>query len=420
MFIRNMLPSRSDFLASLVVFIIAVPLSLGIALASGTSPASGLIAAIIGGLIVGTASGVPFMVSGPAAGLTVLVFQIVQEYGLAGLALATAAAGIIQLVLGFLKLGWVFKLVPTGILNGMLSAIGFIILVGQLHILAGAAVPASPIKGVLTLPESFMQTFASGPWAPVFWIGLFAIAVQVFWPKSWKDKINLPPALPAVFFGTLFSLGFQMKRVEIGSLGNSVSDTFASISSFQMDSITIGIIISALGLALVASAESLLTARAIDVLMPDHPSSDLDRELKAQGLGNMASGFLGGLPITGVIVRSAANVQAGAETRKSAVYHGLWILLFLTLFTAILQSIPLTVLASVLIVTGIKLLNIPQLITSLKTETQQGLYWLITMVAIISTDLLMGLGIGMMIVALVAVYQRVAVGKTNSTGNEAA
>ena len=329
MFIRNMLPSRSDFLASLVVFIIAVPLSLGIALASGTSPASGLIAAIIGGLIVGTASGVPFMVSGPAAGLTVLVFQIVQEYGLAGLALATAAAGIIQLVLGFLKLGWVFKLVPKGILNGMLSAIGFIILVGQLHILAGAAVPASPIKGVLTLPESFMQTFASGPWAPVFWIGLFAIAVQVFWPKSWKDKINLPPALPAVFFGTLFSLGFQMKRVEIGSLGNSVSDTFASISSFQMDSITIGIIISALGLALVASAESLLTARAIDVLMPDHPPSDLDRELKAQGLGNMASGFLGGLPITGVIVRSAANVQAGAETRKSAVYHGLWILLFL-------------------------------------------------------------------------------------------
>lgn len=392
-------PKKVDFISSLVVFIIAVPLSLGIALASGAPPAAGLIAAMMGGIITGLFAGAPLSVTGPAAGLSALVFQIVQAHGLEGLAIITAICGLLQITMGTIRAGKIFSLIPKPVLEGTLSAIGLIIVLGQLHILAGARIPKSPTLSFLKLPETYSAAFGGeqGIIAPVLLCGLVAIAVQVLWTKYATRFKIIPGALPAVIAATLLAALWEMPRVELAPLLPTLQEGTAKVFSFSWLAQLPGYIPTAIGLAVVASAESMLTARAIDTIIANRPGfvpCDLNRELRAQGLGNLASGMVGGIPMTGVMVRSAANINAGAVTRWSTVLHGTWIAIIVGVLPFVLTPIPLTALAAVLILTGVKLINFPHFVAAFKQNRVEGLVWLFTAGAIFATDLLKGLFIG--------------------------
>lgn len=405
--LKNKLLSREDFLSSLVVFIVALPLSLGIALASGVDIAAGLIAAIIGGVVVGLLSGVPLMVSGPAAGLTVLVLQVVQTHGLVGLAVATVICGLTQVLLGAFRAGAIFNRVPSGILNGMLAAIGLIILLGQLHVLMGSSVPSSPWLAISTLPGELYNQLSSGNWI-VLALGILAVAIIVAWPKIAGKLSWLPGALPAVIIVTALAIPFELPRVTLSNFLGNMGNVLGQIEGLTW---TASLIISGLGLAVVASAESLLTAKAAFILeqQRDKKAADpkLNKELVAQGVGNVTSGLLGGIPITGVIVRTAANITSGGHTRASTVLHGFWVALFVFLLPDLLQLVPLTVLAAILVATGIKLLNIKNLIIACRESRDEAALWITTLVAIVATDLLVGLGIGLLAWGLISILQPV-------------
>ncbi|MBS1958732.1 MAG: SulP family inorganic anion transporter [Bdellovibrionales bacterium] len=388
-------PQGADWVSSLVVFIIAIPLSLGIALASGAPPAAGLITAIAGGIIAGSLAGAPLSVTGPAAGLTAIVFQLVQEHGLAGLAIITVLCGLIQLSMGAVRAGRFFTLIPTPVLEGVLSAIGTIIVLGQLHVLVGSSIPGSPVQAAITFPMKLAAAITT----PVFLCGLTAIAIQLGWSKV-KALKKIPAALPAVVVVSLLSLLWAMPRVEIAPLAQTVQAGVQDFFWFKwLDSLS-RYLLPALGLAVVASAESLLTARAIDVLVESRTGfkpCNLNRELMAQGTANLASGIIGGLPMTGVMVRSAANVNAGGATRWSTILHGAWIALFVILLPSVLTNIPLTALAAILILTGIRLINFKHFLHVFHKNKIEGLCWFATTAAVFSTDLLKGLVIGIVV-----------------------
>ncbi len=385
---------KEDIIASLIVFIVALPLSLGVALASGASLEAGLITAVIGGVLCGLLSGAPLVVAGPAAGLTALIYQLVQQYGIAGLAIITVIAGIIQFGMGLLKLGRFFTFVPKAILEGMLSVIGFIIAFYQIHVLLGQSVPTSMFKAFSSLPEAMGSVY----W-PILLCGGLAIFIQLYWSKMPKSLSWIPGALPAVLIATLVSLFWEMPRVQIADFVSHISSAFSVLSIGSVTSISSKMLLSAMGLALVASAETLLTAIALEGNIAkrghkEHKTANLDHELLAHGFSNTVSGFFGGLPMTGVIVRSAVNVSSGAKTRMSTMLHGVWIALFVIFAPDMLQKIPLTALAAVLIVTGFKLLNANEFIKVITNSRWQGLLWVVTFLAILKTDLLTGLSIG--------------------------
>jgi len=401
---------KEDWLASMVVFLVAIPLSLGIGIASGVSAEKALIAAVVGGIVVGWFAGCPLMVSGPAAGLTVLVFQTVQQYGVQALAVIVVFCGLFQILFGYFKLGALFALVPKSILNGLLSAIGFIIFVGQLHVLAGESIPGNPFEAMALLWPTFEQavTHETHFVAPVLMCGLLAIAILLLWPNlAPKPLRSIPSALPAVIVVTLVSLNWEMDRLSVNNLIPIAQESARTFFSFEWLSQAWLFAMIGAGFALVASAESLLTARATDMMARDRdqdsgrPASDLNREVMAQGLGNMTSGLIGGLPLTGVIVRSSANIHAQAQTRWSTILHGCWVLLFVLALPGVLSLVPLTALAAILVVTGFRLLKFDQLFRTFQESYNDGVIWMFTMAAIISTNLLTGfmlaLGLALML-----------------------
>jgi MFS superfamily sulfate permease-like transporter len=397
---------KQDLVSSLVVFIVAMPLSLGIALASGASPAAGLITAVIGGIVAGMFAGAPLSVTGPAAGMTALVFQLIQQYGLKGLAIITVFAGLMQIIFSVVRAGGLFTLIPKAVLEGVLTAIGAIIVIGQIHVLMGGGIPKSPFTGIATLP----QALVAASWAILF-CGLLAIAIQLVWKaKMANTKLKwLPGALPAVVGVTLLSLLWEMPRVTLEPLLPLVKQSGAEFFSFEWLAGSAIYWLPALGVAVVASAESLLTARAVDTLVQHKPGvkpARLNQELFAQGAANMISGVVGGLPMTAVMVRSAANVDSGARTRLSTIMHGVWIAAFVGLLPFVIATVPLTALAAVLILTGYKLLNIPHLIHELKTHPRDGFLWLATALLVLATDLLTGL-IAAIVLAAVMNYKSI-------------
>ena len=321
--------SSFDLSASLVVFMVALPLSLGIALASGVAPAAGLITAIIGGVVAGFFSGAPLVVSGPAAGLTAMVLETVNRFGIAMLGPITVLAGFFQLLFGALRLGKFVALIPMAVLEGVLCAIGAIIAMSQLHVLLGYKAPAGFINGLKQIfPRIGEVASNAGPSVIILAIGVCAIAIQIVWNKKYKGRLPIPGALPAVVVGTLLSLKFDLPRVELAPLGGTMLDALSKMTDMQWLNNIGNLIVPAAGLALVAAAETLLTARAVDILAAkkniDHVTQP-NQELLAQGAGNILAGFLGGIPMTGVMVRTAANVNSGAQSRYSAILHGVWV-----------------------------------------------------------------------------------------------
>ncbi len=372
-----------DLSASLVVFLVALPLSLGIALASGAPMMAGLIAAMVGGIVVGALSGAPLQVSGPAAGLTVIMLGFIQQFGWQMTCAITVGAGLLQLTLGAMGVAPVALGMAPAVIHGMLAAIGILIALSQAHVVLGHEAGGKGLKTLFSLPEHAAHMDPSS-----VLVGVLVIAVLVAWPMLPSRVRSFPAALAAVLVGTGVSLALNLNIARV-ELGGSLLESF---SLPALPGANLGAYIGAvLTLCFVASAESLLCAVATDKLHTG-PRCNLHKELMAQGAGNTLSGLIGGLPITGVIVRSTANITAGGKTRLSAILHGVWMLLFVTLLPGLITKIPLAALAGLLVYTGCKLVN-KKHIQDLQHHGELAVY-VVTVVAIVATNLLMGLGIG--------------------------
>ncbi|GAA2477160.1 SulP family inorganic anion transporter [Winogradskya humida] len=374
---------HDDLPASIVVFLIAIPLSLGIAAASGAPLLAGLIAAVVGGIVAGALSGAPLQVSGPAAGLTVIVAGTVADFGWAATTAIVAMAGLVQLALGALRLGRAALALSPAVVHGMLAGIGIVIALSQVHVVLGGAAQSSAWHNLRELPRQII-----GNHGPAVIVGVLTIAILLLWPRFVKTSL-LPAALIAVAAATLTAsfAGFDLARVDLPA--NPLGElTFPRWPDGSAGAIAMAVVT----IALVASVESLLSAVAVDKLH-EGKRADLNRELLAQGAANTVSGALGGLPVTGVIVRSSTNVAAGARTRGSAILHGVWVAVSVLVLGALLEQIPLAALAAVLVVVGLRLISLAQ-IKGYARHRELPTY-LVTAIGVVFTDLLTGVALGM-------------------------
>jgi carbonic anhydrase len=372
---------RRDLPASLVVFLVAVPLSLGIALASGAPIVAGLIGAVAGGIVTGLLAGSPLQVSGPAAGLTVVVAGLVAQFGWETMCLITACAGGVQLLMGWFKVARGALIIAPAVVHGMLAGIGISIALAQLHVVLGGGPKSSPLVNLLRIPEALgvVNPAAAG-------LGVLTIVILVVWKKLPVPALKaIPGPLIAVSVGTIVSVlaKLDVKRVDL-------PDKF-ELTKLAPPADWGAFVVAVLTVAVIASIESLLCAVATDKLHSG-VRSNLDKELSAQGAGNLVSGLLGGLPITGVIVRSSANIAANAASRWSAVMHGVWILLFAAFLGGVIEQIPLAVLAGLLVHVGVNLVNLHH-IRDLKVHGEHLIYYA-TVLGVTCINLLAGVGIG--------------------------
>ena len=398
---------RHDLKASITVFFVALPLCLGVALASGAPASAGLIAGVTGGIVVSLLSRSQLSVSGPAAGLTgICAAAILAPQGLEGFFIAVALAGVIQSLAGVLKLGNFTHLIPSAVIKGMLAAIGIILISKQLPAVIGYDKPdfwSNELFNIITFNHvysnisSLYDHASAGPVA----VAVFSMLILIVWKKYFAIKFPLLPAsFLAVLGGVLLSLMMERLLPSVSLTPGqyvSIPKNIFSVpdpGSWLLPITTAGVWKNAAVIAFVASLETLLSLTAIDKLDPMNRVSPQNRELLAQGTGNIISGLAGGLPITAVIVRSAANAEAGARSRWAAFFHGLWLLLAILLATPLLNRIPYAVLAVVLIRTGYNLAK-PQMIKAVyKQGREQFVPFIITVTAILLTDLLMGVLIG--------------------------
>ncbi|WP_225010392.1 SulP family inorganic anion transporter [Novosphingobium percolationis] len=386
-----------DFTASIVVFLVAMPLCMGIAIASGVPPEKGLVTGIIGGLVVGLLAGSPLQVSGPAAGLAVIVFEFVRDNGLSALGPVLLIAGAIQFVAGVAKLGGMFRAISPAVVHGMLAGIGALIVVGQFHILFDAKPLSSGIANLAAMPGRVLGLSSDIRATELaLMLGLLTIAVMLAWDKLKPAKLALVPgALLGVMAATIVAWAGSLGVARI-AVPDSIAAAFALPDSGVLGLLASpSLIASAIAIAFIASAETLLSAAAVD-RMHDGPRTDYNKELRAQGLGNFLCGVFGALPMTGVIVRSSANVQAGARTRLSTVLHGAWILGFVALLPWLLREVPMAALGGVLVVTGWKLVSLKHPRHLLKTHGAiPTVIWAATFVLVVATDLLTGVLVGL-------------------------
>ncbi|MFF7888064.1 SulP family inorganic anion transporter [Streptomyces sp. NPDC020794] len=384
---------RQDFAASIVVFLVALPLCVGVAVASGVPAELGLVTGIVGGLVTGLMRGSSLQVSGPAAGLTVLVFEAVREYGLAVLGAVVLATGVLQLLMGALKLGRYFRAISVAVVEGMLAGIGLVLIAGQLYSMAGLKAPASGLDKLAGLPEAVVDAARSTEALASVGLGVGTIAVLVLWRRLPRRVRTVPGALGAVVLATLVASasGLPVAKVEVRGLVGSIQlpslDAFGELAS-------VGVLGTVLAFTLIASAESLFSAAAVDRLH-DGPRTEYDRELMAQGAGNTVCGLLGALPMTAVIVRSAANVQAGARTKASRVLHGVWLLLFAALLPAALGVIPLPALAGILVHAGWKLIPLREIVSLWHEQRGEALILVVTAVSIVAVSMFEGVLVGL-------------------------
>lgn len=391
---------RREGLASVVVFLIALPLSMGIAVACGVPPALGLITGIIGGILVGTLSGSPLQVSGPAAGLTVIVWELVQTHGLDVLGVVVLAAGVIQIAAGFLRLGKWFRAVSPAVIRGMLAGIGVLIVAAQFHVMFDVKPGSSGLPNLFAMPKTLLLAFNNVEGPLHFYAGATAattLLLMMLWKLMKLDvKTHLPSPLIAIAGATTLAAFFGLPIAYI-----NVPDSLSSVISFPTLT-TFGelferhVLLSAVSLALIASAETLLSAAAVDQ-MQHGPRAKYDKELVAQGVGNVACGALGALPLTGVIVRSSVNVEAGAKTRLSTIMHGFWLLAAVMAMPWLLRMVPVSALAALLVYTGFKLVDLKALRDLRVYGKTEILIYAVTISVIVVTDLLTGVLVGLLL-----------------------
>lgn len=403
-----------DIPASIVVFLVALPLCLGIALASGAPLFAGVIAGIVGGVVVAWASGSHLSVSGPAAGLTVIVFNAIETLGgFSAFLLSLVIAGVMQLLLGFLKAGLIGAFFPVAVIKGMLAAIGLILIIKQTP-------HATGYDASFVGDESYMQETASSSFSELLQalegisagatlVSGIGLLILILWDSRFFKRFSLVRMIPGPLLAVIWGVGYNffaqlyapewaisekhmVSLPELGSTSNFINQLrlpdFSYFSNPQIYTV-------AATLAIIASLETLLSIEAVDKLDPHKRIAPTNRELKAQGLGNIISGMIGGLPITAVIVRSAANINSGGQTRISSFLHGVLLLVSVVFFAQYLNMIPLACLAAILLQTGYKLAQPKLLMEFYRKGWNQFLPFAITVIAILLTDLLEGIVIGM-------------------------
>jgi len=396
-----------DLLASVVVFLVALPLCMGIAIASGVPPAAGLITGIIGGLIVGALAGSPLQVSGPAAGLAVLIYELVSEHGLAALGPIVVLAGVLQMVAAALRVGQLFRAIAPAVIYGMLAGIGILIFGAQFHVMVDDAPRSNGLQNLISIPEAIWKGITPVDGSShhlAAMLGLTTIITLVLWARFAPAKVKwVPGALVAVVLATSAAqvLGLDVRYVDLPSnlIGSLTLPSLGSFSILTQPTF----LIAAAALAFVASAETLLSAAAVDQ-MHNGPRTQYNKELFSQGVGNALSGLLGGLPMTGVIVRSATNVAAGARTRRSTMLHGAWLLILVAAAPQLLRLVPTASLAAILVYTGYKLVNPANVKRLLHYGGVPVLIYTATVVMVVSTDLLTGIITGLVLSLMKVLY----------------
>jgi len=465
---------QKDFISSIVVFLVALPLCVGIAVAVGADPARALITGIVGGLIVGIFSGSPLQVSGPAAGLFVIVADILttQEgkfnsissasdgsaelnfdaltYKFAALGVAVFLAGLMQILAGQLMLGRWFQAVSPAVIKGMLAGIGVLIIISQFHVMLDhdAMIRVEPgddhahsapstdsdeetsddsekeatedgegaeevkyrkahggLEYIATIPDAIKKCF----YAPdegrhhhlAAALGIITIVIIVLWQSFAPSALKLiPAALLGVVVASILDAALGFPDLIVLSVPESLADEITMPSMLSVEFLTHSDIwVNAVVIALVASAETLLCATAVDKMKVGHKTKH-DQELTAQGIGNSICGLLGALPMTGVIVRSSANVNAGGETRGATIMHGFWLLLFIAVIPGVLAFVPRATLGALLVYTGFKLVNVKQIQELWKTSRLEFAIYAATVILIVSFDLLVGVVAGIVLSAI--------------------
>lgn len=404
---------RNDLPSSVVVFLVALPLCLGIALGSGAPLFSGIIAGMVGGIVIGSLSGSQLSVSGPAAGLTAIVVVAIGKLQVyEAFLLAVVLGGVIQIILGFLKAGILGDYIPSSVIKGMLAAIGLILILKQFPHLVGYDANYGG-------DESFRQNDGNNTFSGLLGsmrhlipaalgIGILSLIIQIVWEKFVAPKARILKLIPAPLVVVIIAViineslkssapGMAIKESHLVKIPVADSlNTFVSFFTFPDFNHILNPVVwtTALTIAIVASLETLLNIEAADDLDPYQRVTPTNRELKAQGVGNMISGLLGGLPITSVVVRTSANINAGAKTKQSAIFHGILLLLSVAFIPSLLNLIPLSSLAAILIYTGYKLAKPSLFIKFYKKGWDQFLPFVLTVAAILLTDLLKGIVIG--------------------------
>ncbi|MBI2272070.1 MAG: SulP family inorganic anion transporter [Bacteroidetes bacterium] len=407
---------KNDLPAGLVVFLVALPLCLGIALASGAPLFSGIIAGMVGGIVVAFASGSSLSVSGPAAGLTVIVLNAITQLGSYEVFLsAVVLAGLIQIILGFLKAGIIGYYFPSSVIKGMLAAIGIILILKQFPHAIGydknneGDFDFIQTDGQNTFSEIFNAINYIHPGAII--IAAISLFILIIWERPFLKKFAffkiVPGALLVVVIGIVINELFKINNSALQLSGDKLvqlpvaTSATGFINQFTLPDFSAfknyNVYVVAVTIAIIASLESLLSIEAADKLDPYKRVTPTSRELKAQGLGNFISGLIGGLPLTAVIVRSSANINAGGKTKLSAIIHGLLLLLSVIGLASVLNKIPLACLAALLLVVGYKLAKVSLFQSMYRLGWNQFLPFIITVVAIQFSDLLKGIGIGMVV-----------------------
>lgn len=383
------------------MFLVAIPLSLGIAVASGAPIAAGLIAAVVGGIVAGVLGGSPLQVSGPAAGLTIIVASLVQTYGWRATCTITLLAGLLQLLLAAGRVARTALAVSPAVVHGMLAGIGVVLVLAQIHIVLGGSPQHSPVANLKELPGQLAEVRSH-----TVLLGLLTIAVLVVWPRlpaprglggaGQTLRHWVPAPLPAVAAATVAAwwLGWDVPRVELPD--TLLADWQPPVLPSGPLPAVVGAVVS---VAVVASVETLLCSIGVDRMRPPGvPRGDLDRELRGQGAANVVSGLLGGLPVAGVVVRSTANLNAGARTRLSSILHGVWVLVLALSCGPLIERVPLAALAALLVAMGVRLLDSAR-IRDLHNHGEMWVYF-----ATLGGVVLLGLGEGVLLGIAVAAW----------------
>ena len=412
---------KNDLPASIVVFFVALPLCLGIALASGAPLFSGLIAGIVGGIVVGALSGSQIGVSGPAAGLAAIVLVAIDQLGFKVFLSAVVLGGVIQVIFGIARLGIIGYYFPSSVIRGMLTGIGIIIILKQIpHFLGDDNDPEGDfaffqVDGENTFSE-ILNAIGDPSLGPTL-IGIISLFILIFWSNVLAKKAKIfqlvQGPLVVVVVGILyymFTIGtdFGISEEHLVSLSED-RNTDGLLTQFVTPDwsqvFTTPVLITAFTIALVASLETLLCVEATDKLDPDKRVTPTNRELLAQGAGNILSGFIGGLPITQVIVRSSANIQSGGKTKSSAIIHGFLLIASVAAIPFLLQKIPLSVLAAVLFIVGFKLAKPSTFKAMYDGGWTQFVPFIVTVVGIVALDLLKGLALGLIVGVIIVLYK---------------
>lgn len=372
---------RQDLFASVVVFLIALPFSMGVALACGAPIGAGLIPGAVAAIVAGAVGGAPFVVTGPAASVAVLVFEVGEKHGLEAIGAATLVAGLLQLLLGTLRVGKLAASLPLAVVHGMLASVGLLMAAGQARVLFGE----SPGKDFFANLASLPHLFAHGNLTAAA-VGALALGILLLWPKL--NVQALPASLVAIGAATAATLAFGLDVPKI-----DLPEQMWQLAWPQLPGeATVEWLGAAVAIGLIASTESLLSAVAVDKLH-DGPRAQLNRELLGQGAANLISGLLGGLPVTGGSVRSTANLQAKAQSRLSTVMHGVWLVVAASFLADVLEYVPLAALAALLVTVSMRLVNWRHVVQFWHSGDLAT--YLITAGAVVGLGLLWGIGVGL-------------------------